>query len=351
MALECGIVGLPNVGKSTLFNAMARCSDAEVANYPFCTIDPNVADVPLADIRLERIAETAGSERRIPARQTFVDIAGLVAGASRGEGLGNRFLGQIREADAIVHVLRCFKDSNIAHVSGDVDPVADAETVRTELLLADLESATRQMEARRKQGGDPLLAQVLMLLEEGRPAKEVDGDPVELRKLGMLTAIPMLYVANLGENDSVTPLSCRAEEMAAAEGAPCIALSASLESELSRLEEEDQQVFMEDLGMERSGVDRLAEAAHRLLGLVTFFTAGPTETRAWTVPDGMPVADAAGRIHSDFSRGFIAAEVVGWEDYVAMGGEAEVRKAGLMRLEGRGYPVRDGDVIRVRFNV
>lgn len=350
MALECGIVGLPNVGKSTLFNAMARSAEAEVANYPFCTIDPNTAEVPLADPRLERIAEAAESARRVPARQTFVDIAGLVAGASRGEGLGNRFLGQIREADAIIHVLRCFDDADIAHVAGAVDPVADAETVRTELLLADLESATRQMEAKRKQGGDPLLERALELLEAGRPAREA-GDPAALRRLGMLTAIPVLYVANLGEGETGNALSARAEAMAADESAPCVALSASLEAELARLDDGDRQAFLEDLGMERGGVDRLVEAAHRLLGLATFFTAGPTETRAWTIPEGMPAAEAAGRVHTDFTRGFIAAEVVGWEDYVKSGGEAGTRRAGLMRLEGRDYPVRDGDVMRVRFNV
>lgn len=350
MSLECGIVGLPNVGKSTLFNALARSAEAAVANYPFCTIDPNVAEVPLADPRLDQIAEAAGSARRTPARQTFVDIAGLVAGANRGEGLGNRFLGRIREADAIVHVLRCFQDPDIAHVRGVPDPVADAETVRTELLLADLEAASRQVQASRRRGGDPLLESALKLLEAGRPAVEA-GDSAALRRLGLLTAIPVLYVANVGEDESANDLSARAREMADAENAPCIVLSASFEAELSRLDDADRRLFLAEMERGRSGVDELVEAARRRLGLMTFFTASSSEASAWTVPEATPAAEAAGRIHTDFARGFIGAEVAGWEDFVAAGGEAGARKAGLLRLEGRDYPVRDGDVVRVRFNV
>jgi GTP-binding protein YchF len=363
MGFNCGIVGLPNVGKSTLFNALTQTAAAEAANYPFCTIEPNVGEVGVPDERLSRLAEIAKSASTIPTRLTFVDIAGLVRGASKGEGLGNQFLGHIREVDAVAYVLRCFEDPDITHVENRIDPVADAETVETELMLADLESLEKRraaIEKKAKSGDKEAKAQValmdkaLVLLREGRPARLAEITPEEVpafRGLQLLTAKPVLYVCNVDEASAAegNALSAKVFERAAAEGAGAVVISAKIEAELAGLPEDERGAFLADLGLNEPGLNRLIREGYRLLGLVTFFTVGPKEARAWTVVAGIKAPQAAGVIHSDFEKGFIRAETIAYEDYVRLGGEAGAREAGKMRLEGKEYVVVDGDVMHFRF--
>lgn len=364
MGFRMGIVGLPNVGKSTLFNALTRTAAAQAANFPFCTIEPNVGEVAVPDARLERLAELAKSRQIIPTRMTFVDIAGLVKGASKGEGLGNQFLANIREVDAIAHVLRCFEDSDITHVEGRVDPVADAQTIETELMLADLESVERRLQniARKVKGGDKeaveqerLLKRAQEALSEGRPARTVEVSEEEQkawRMLQLLTAKPVLYVCNVNEEDAATgnEFSERVAEMARAEGNAHVVISARIEEEIAQLPPEEQKEFLETMGLEEAGLDRLIRAGYELLHLQTYFTVGPKEARAWTIPSGTLAPQAAGVIHGDFEKGFIRAETIAYEDYVGLGGEAGARDAGKLRLEGKGYVVRDGDVMHFLFN-
>ncbi len=363
MALHCGIVGLPNVGKSTLFNALTR---AEIAaeNYPFCTIDPNVGIVPVPDPRLERLAEIVKPQRIIPTSVEFVDIAGLVAGASKGEGLGNQFLAAIRETDAIIHVVRCFKNDNVTHVAGSVDPIRDIEIINTELILADLDSAERAFNriTRASKSGDrealiqkALLEQIITHLDAGQPVRTLklnEAEHARLRAYHLLTAKPTLYVANVAENGfNANPLLDRVLEHAAAEGAEVVPVCAALEAEIAQLEDEDLAVFLKELGIQESGLKRMVNAAYRLLGLQTFFTAGSKEVRAWTVPIGALAPQAAGVIHSDFEKGFIRAEVISYEDFIRYGGEQGAKEAGKWRLEGKDYIIQDGDVVHFRFNV
>ncbi len=364
MGFRCGIVGLPNVGKSTLFNALTRTAAAAAENFPFCTIEPNVGEVPVPDGRLETLARLGKSAKAIPTRLTFVDIAGLVRGASRGEGLGNQFLANIREVDAIAHVLRCFEDADVAHVEGRVDPVADAETVETELMLADLESVERRLQglARRVRGGDReaaaqerLLAMAREALEAGRPARTVAVAPEDARAwrgLQLLTAKPVLYVCNVEEAAAATgnAHSRRVADMAGRQGAGCVVISAAIEAEIAQLDGAERDAFLASMGLEESGLERMIRAGYRLLGLVTFFTVGPKEARAWTVPEGTAAPQAAGVIHSDFERGFIRAETIPFADFVACGGEQRAKDAGRMRIEGKAYRVQDGDVLHVLFN-
>ncbi len=365
MGFSCGIVGLPNVGKSTLFNALTATATAAAANYPFCTIEPNVGRVPVPDPRLEAIASLAGSARILPTQLEIRDIAGLVAGASRGEGLGNRFLAAIREVDAILHLLRCFEDGEVAHVEGGVDPLRDAELVETELLLADIESLERQREGlvKRARGGDRQARERLALIEhllapmsEGTPARAVELSPQQrarMRELHLLTAKPVLYVCNVDEDAAAegNGWSARVAAMAAAQGARSVVVAASIEAELAMLPREEREEFLRGLGFEEPGLHAVIREGYRLLDLLTFFTAGPKETRAWTVKRGATAVEAAGVIHSDFARGFICAEVIPYDDYIACGGEQEAKAAGRMRLEGRDYRVQDGDICRFRFNV
>jgi hypothetical protein len=366
MGFRCGIVGLPNVGKSTLFNALTETQAAQAANYPFCTIEPNVGQVAVPDERLQKIAAIAKSAKIIETQLGFVDIAGLVKGASKGEGLGNQFLGNIREVDAIVHVLRCFEDDDIQHVANKVDPIADAEVVETELMLADLESLEKRVPAAAKRGaaGDKeakamasVLGQALELLREGKPARlTVPNDDEEARlfkQAQLLTAKPVLYVCNVAEEDAATgnALSAKVFEKAAAEGAEAVVVSAAIEAELVAMPEEDRGEFLEALGLTESGLARVIRAGYKLLGLKTFFTAGPKEARAWTFPAGAKAPQAAGEIHSDFERGFIRAETIAYEDYIALGGEAGAKEAGKLRQEGKEYVVQDGDVLLFKFNV
>ena len=364
MGFNCGIVGLPNVGKSTLFNALTETAAAEAANYPFCTIEPNVGRVSVPDPRLERIAAIAKSAKVIPTQLEFVDIAGLVRGASKGEGLGNQFLANIREVDAIVHVLRCF-EGDITHVEGSVDPIRDADTVETELMIADLESVERQAEnaAKRARTGDKeakqrmaVLEPVLAALRDGRPARQVEvAEELKplFRSLNLLTAKPVLYVANVAEHEVATgnAYSEQVRARAEAEGAAMVVVSAAIEAEIATLEPEEKQAFLEELGLKESGLARLIRAGYELLDLITFFTIGPKEARAWTVQRGAKAPQAAGVIHSDFERGFIRAETISYEDYIALGGEQGAKDAGRMRAEGKDYVVADGDVFHFRFNV
>jgi GTP-binding protein YchF len=363
MGFNCGIVGLPNVGKSTLFNALTATVAAQAANYPFCTIEPNVGRVAVPDKRMEALAVIGKSVKVVPTSLEFVDIAGLVRGASKGEGLGNQFLANIREVDAIVHVLRCFEDDDVTHVEGSVDPIRDAETVETELMLADLESLQKRLPALQKRAkGDKnaaaevaLMEPILAALEAGKAARTAitPADEEAAKRLNLLTAKPVLYVCNVEEANAATgnAQSARVAEMAKAQGAGHVIVSAAIEAEVSQLPEEDRAGFLADLGLEDSGLDRVISAGYALLGLITYFTVGPKETRAWTIIKGTKAPGAAGVIHGDFERGFIAAETVAYEDYVAFKGEAGAREAGKLRVEGKEYVVKDGDVLLFRFNV
>ncbi len=363
MGFKCGIVGLPNVGKSTLFNALTETAAAQAANYPFCTIEPNVGEVAVPDPRLDPLAKLAKSLEIIPTRLTFVDIAGLVRGASKGEGLGNQFLANIREVDAIAHVVRCFVDDDVTHVENRIDPVADIETVETELMLADLDSLERRVDALEKKakGNDKeakealdLVNRALVLLREGKPARMVQRKPEEERlfhSLGLLTSVPVLYVCNVEEASAATgnALSQRVTERAKAEGAVSVVISAKIEAEIAVLSRDERAEYLGAVGLDEPGLDRLIRAGYALLDLVTYFTVGPKETRAWTVTRGTRAPQAAGVIHTDFERGFIRAETISYQDYVTLGGEAGARDAGRMRLEGKDYVVADGDVLHFRF--
>jgi GTP-binding protein YchF len=362
MGFKCGIVGLPNVGKSTLFNALTETAAAQAANYPFCTIEPNVGEVAVPEPRLEVLARLAKSAAIIPTRLTFVDIAGLVRGASKGEGLGNQFLGNIREVDAIAHVVRCFQDSEVTHIEGRIDPIGDIETVETELMLADLDSLERRVIAleKRSRGGDKeakltldLVAQALTLLREGQPARLLERKDEERKAfdaLGLLTAKPVLYVCNINEGDAAiaNKFSRAVGGRADREGAGLVVISAKIEAEIAVLPTAGRAEYLAAIGLEEPGLERLIRAGYDLLHLVTFFTAGPKEARAWTVPRGTRAPQAAGVIHSDFERGFIRAETIAYDDYLAFGGEAGARDAGKLRLEGKDYVVADGDVLHFR---
>ena len=366
MGFRCGIVGLPNVGKSTLFNALTETQAAQAANYPFCTIEPNVGQVSVPDARLDTVAQIAGSAKIIPTQLGFVDIAGLVKGASKGEGLGNQFLGNIREVDAIVHVLRCFEDDDIQHVANKVDPITDAEVVETELMLSDLESLEKRVPAAQKRAtsGDKeakitasVLGQALELLREGKPARLTEPrDDEEARVFSqaqLLTAKPVLYVCNVAEGDAASgnELAKRVFEKAAAEGAQAVVVSAAIESELVGMEPEERGEFLSELGLEETGLARVIRAGYQLLGLKTFFTVGPKEARAWTFHNGAKAPQAAGEIHTDFEKGFIRAETIAYDDYIALGGESAARDAGKLRQEGKEYVVQDGDIMHFKFNV
>ena len=366
MGFKCGIVGLPNVGKSTLFNALTETQAAQAANFPFCTIEPNVGRVAVPDPRLEKLAALAKSAKVIPTQLEFVDIAGLVKGASRGEGLGNQFLGNIREVDAICHVLRCFDDGDITHVDGSVDPLRDAETHEPELMLSDMESLERRIQAIQKKAisGDKdakaeveLMTKALDLLKEGKPARMADLTPEEEKpynQLQLITSKPVLYVCNVDEDSAAegNEFSAKVFEKAASEGAQAVVISAAIEAEVAQLEsDEEKGEFLESLGLEETGLARVIRAGYALLDQITFFTCGPKEARAWTVFNGAKAPQAAGVIHTDFERGFIAAETIGYDDYVDLGGEQAAKEAGKMRLEGRDYLAKDGDVFLFRFNV
>ncbi|HEX6002342.1 MAG TPA: redox-regulated ATPase YchF [Hyphomicrobiaceae bacterium] len=361
MGFKCGIVGLPNVGKSTLFNALTQTAAAEAANYPFCTIEPNVGDVGVPDPRLDELMKTAGSKEKIPTRLTFVDIAGLVRGASKGEGLGNQFLAHIREVDAVAYVLRCFEDDDIAHVEGRVDPISDAETVETELMIADMESLEKRREplVKKANSGDKdakaqvaLMDKALALVSAGKPARMAELTPEEerpYRQLQLLTSKPVVYVCNVDEGSiGGNALSAKVAERAMAEGAGCVVICAKLEAELAALEPAERAEYLEQLGLKEPGLNALIREGYRVLNLITFFTVGPKEARAWTVTGGAKAPRAAGVIHTDFEKGFIRAETIAYDDYVGLGGEQGAKAAGKMRLEGKEYVVRDGDVMHFR---
>ena len=364
MGFKMGIVGLPNVGKSTLFNALTRTAAAQAANFPFCTIEPNVGEVAVPDARLDRLAGIAKSKQIIPTRMTFVDIAGLVKGASRGEGLGNQFLANIREVDAFAHVLRCFEDGDVTHVEGRVDPVADAETIETELMLADMESIEKRLQniVRKVRGGDKealqqerLMRAALEALEVGKPARVVQVDEEDSRAwkmLQLLTTKPVLFVCNVGEAEAAegNTHSAAVAEMAAAQGNAHVIISAQIEEEISQLEDDEAAMFLEEMGLSEAGLDRLIRAGYDLLHLETYFTVGPKEARAWTIKTGTSAPKAAGVIHGDFEKGFIRAETIAYDDFVALGGEQAAKEAGKMRAEGKGYIVKDGDVLHFLFN-
>lgn len=366
MGFKCGIVGLPNVGKSTLFNALTRTAAAQAANYPFCTIEPNTGEVAVPDPRLAKIAGAAKSKEIIPTRIFFVDIAGLVRGASKGEGLGNQFLANIREVDAIVHVLRCFEDDDITHVEGRIDPVADAETVETELMLSDLESLERRIVQIRKRatGKDkeaatvlPVMEQALELLQAGKPVRMMlngiaSEDLKILQGLNLLTSKPVLYVCNVAEAEAATgnEHTKAVEAMAAAQGASSVVISAAIEAEVAQLPDDEEHEFLAAIGLEEPGLDRLIRAGYELLNLITYFTAGPKETRAWTIARGTKAPQAAGVIHTDFERGFIRAQTIAYDDFVTLGGEVAAKEAGKARDEGKEYVVQDGDVMLFKFN-
>ena len=364
MGFKMGIVGLPNVGKSTLFNALTRTAAAQAANFPFCTIEPNVGEVAVPDARLDTLAGIAKSKQVIPTRMTFVDIAGLVKGASKGEGLGNQFLANIREVDAIAHVLRCFEDGDVTHVEGRVDPVSDAETIETELMLADLESLEKRIQnnVRKVRGGDKDAVQQQRLmeaakdaLENGKPARvvEVDEEDVKAWKmLQLLTSKPVLFVCNVGEAEAAegNTHSAKVAEMAASQGNSHVIISAQIEEEISQLEPEEAEMFLDEMGLAEAGLDRLIRAGYELLHLETYFTVGPKEARAWTIKTGTTAPKAAGVIHGDFEKGFIRAETIAYGDFVDLGGEQPAKEAGKMRAEGKSYIVKDGDVLHFLFN-
>ncbi|MEM8811844.1 MAG: redox-regulated ATPase YchF [Pseudomonadota bacterium] len=363
MGFKCGIVGLPNVGKSTLFNALTRTAAAQAANYPFCTIEPNTGEVTVPDNRVSALAEIAKSAQVVPARINFVDIAGLVRGASKGEGLGNQFLANIREVDAIAHVVRCFEDGDVTHVDGKVDPVADIETIETELMLADLESLDRRIVPLRKRAtvGDkeaklvvPVMESALSLLQDGKPARMLEVTPEDRKtfdELQLLSAKPVLYVCNVDEDSAATgnDLSSQVVARAAAEGAAAVVISAEIEAEIAQLAPEEQTEFLETIGLEEPGLDRLIRAGYALLGLITYFTAGPKEARAWTIASGTRAPQAAAVIHSDFERGFIRAQTIAYDDFIALKGEQGAKDAGKARDEGKEYIVKDGDVLLFKF--
>ncbi len=364
MGFKMGIVGLPNVGKSTLFNALTKTAAAQAANFPFCTIEPNVGEVAVPDDRLDKLAAIATSKQVIPTRMTFVDIAGLVKGASKGEGLGNQFLANIREVDAIAHVLRCFEDGDVTHVEGRVDPVEDAEVIETELMLADLESIEKRRAGlvRKLKGNDKeavqqdrLLAAAQAVLEEGTPARvvEVDEEDAKVWKhLQLLTTKPVLYVCNVDEASAAegNAFSAKVQDMAADQGNAAVIISAQIEEEISQLEPDEADMFLEEMGLSEAGLDRLIRAGHALLKLETYFTVGPKEARAWTIRTGTMAPQAAGVIHSDFEKGFIRAETIAYDDFIACNGEQGAKEAGKMRAEGKGYTVKDGDVLHFLFN-
>lgn len=366
MGFKCGIVGLPNVGKSTLFNALLSTMQAEAANYPFCTIEPNVGRVGVPDDRLEKLAAIAGSQQIIPTQLEFVDIAGLVRGASKGEGLGNQFLSHIREVDAIIYVLRCFEDGNITHVEGTVDPMRDAEIIETELVLADMDSLEKRLPniAKKAKGGDKeaaaqavMIERALKVVNEGKPARATEVKDAEekkvLRDLQLLTTKPVMYIANVDESSAAggNAMSKKVEEMAAKKGAPCVTISARIEAEISMLETpEEKQEFLSSLGLSETGLSRIIRAGYSLLDLITYFTVGPKEARAWTIIKGTQGPAAAGVIHTDFEKGFIRAETIAYDDYISGKGETGAKEAGKFRLEGKEYVVKDGDVLHFRFN-